>query len=158
MLRFYRRPEHAQLTSGQRAGSPKRSVPALQKLPETFHHAFELSQFTFPDDEGVPSLLLCFCLDDEVSFAVAAELRDPELLSRLRYGRSGTAWMLVPEAPMHPDSPSTPREGNVGIAGNAAIVETVAIPHAGEQAADRTLWTSVATVDPRHHLAAFGRC
>lgn len=89
-----------------------------------------------------------------VAFDIAGELRKPVIQPGFGLTREPTAGVLVPEATMHENRQSMPRQHEVRSAGEVALMKSEAKPERVDQTPDNEFGSGVVLADPTHLSAA----
>ena len=143
--------------------SPRRSVPDLpvrqidviEGLLERLEGAPAESggpEAALPDDYGVPAEAGEGLVVTAVALAVALYLRAPEVDVGLGEAEVAAAFVAVPEAAVDEDAGAVLAQDDVGMAGQARVVEPVAEAAGVQPAADGHLGLGVCRTDGRHVL------
>ena len=105
-----------------------------------------------PDDYGVPAETGKGLVVAVVALAVALYLRAPEVHVGLGEAEVPAAFVAVPEATVDEDTGAVLAQDDVGVAGQARMVEPVAEAAGVQPAADGHLGLGVSRTDGRHVL------
>lgn len=105
-----------------------------------------------PDDYGVPAEAGEGLVVTAVALAVALYLRAPEVDVGLGEAEVAAAFVAVPEAAVDEDAGAVLAQDDVGVAGQARMVEPVAESAGVQPAADGHLGLGVSRTDGRHVL------
>lgn len=107
-------------------------------------------RFAFPDHNHPPPAFRQLTLDLSVSPYVSCELVPPEGSARSGRIRVLASTVAVPEAAMHEDNRSKPRECQVGVAGQIRTIETKTVAKAVDRRTNCSLGASVLPLDSAH--------
>lgn len=111
-------------------------------------------RLTFPNDKTAPSEFGKQADRLFVTLDVAGEFCPPELDSRLRHGRSATAGVTVPEAPVDEQRRSMLRKDEVRRSRQVGSMEAEAISERMGRAADSKFGGCILPPHPGHHGGA----
>ena len=112
-----------------------------------------------PDDYGVPAEAGEGLVVTAVALAVALYLRAPEVYVGLGEAEVAAAFVAVPEAAVDEDTGAVLAQDDVGVAGQARVIEPVAEAAGVQPAADGHLGLGVSRTDGRHVLKSiYGSC
>ena len=143
--------------------SPRRPVPYLPvsqiDVIEGLFEGFEGAladrggpEAALPDDYGVPAETGEGLIVAVVALAVAFYLRAPEVHVGLGEAEVAAAFVAVPEAAVDEDACAVLAQDDVGMAGQARMVEPVTEASGVQPAADGHLGLGVSRTDGRHVL------
>lgn len=127
----------------QHRGRVKRLGQSRQELLQKQEKLVWPSDVTLPNDETVPSCGREGIPRGGIPGAVSGKLRQPVFLAALRHARATAALVLVPETAMDEDHLPAPREHDVRLAGQVAMMKPVAIAGPPQERADGHLRTRV---------------
>ncbi len=124
-----------------------------QKMSKLGGKRIDISGFTLPNDEDLPTRHLQGLDDAFIASHVSKEFCPPKALARFGNGSLTTPPMLMPKAAVHENDLATRRKCEIRDAGKVATVQTKSIPERVHEPANQDLGLGIFAANARHEAA-----